>query len=102
MAKLRHRDRSSDILNDIKLDPLFHHLKRSQLWWFRHLARIPPFVGFPRHGKLGENEEVDPELTADIMQLTWSENILGSCRRNLEAMYDPTSDKKNIMDVWTD
>ncbi len=39
---LRDRVRSSDILEELRVEPLLLHVERSQLRWFRHLVRIPP------------------------------------------------------------
>ncbi len=34
--------RSLDIRRELRVEPLLLHIKRSQLRWFRHLARVPP------------------------------------------------------------
>lgn len=39
---LKERVRSSDILRELLVDPLFLCVERSQLSWFGYLVRIPP------------------------------------------------------------
>ncbi|TWW71147.1 hypothetical protein D4764_17G0006300 [Takifugu flavidus] len=38
---LRDRVRSSDIREELRVEPLLLHIKRSQLGWLGHLARMP-------------------------------------------------------------
>jgi len=107
---LRDRVRSSDIRRELGVEPLVLRVERSQLRWFGHLIRIPPFRGF-----LGGDPGEDPEPAGGIIYLVWPGNALGSPRRHWRVWLgrrkpggpclagcprDPASDKRKRMDGW--
>ena len=42
------RERSSDIQEELRVEPLLLHVERSQLMWFGHLVRMPLDVSLLR------------------------------------------------------
>ena len=53
---LRDRVRSSDIQGRLGVELLLFHTERSQLRWFGHLVRMPPFTGVPGYSNWEETQ----------------------------------------------
>ena len=53
--------RSSDIQKELRVQLLLLHDERSQLSWYRHLIRMPPFGSVPGTFRLGGDHEANPE-----------------------------------------
>jgi len=104
--------RSSHIRRELGVEPLLLlHVKRSQLWWFRHLIRMI------RQVRLEGDPGADPEPAGQIIYLIWPGNASGSPRRSWKVLlgrrksggpcfafchWDPAPDKWMKMDEWMD
>ncbi|TWW73197.1 hypothetical protein D4764_15G0005910 [Takifugu flavidus] len=78
---LRDRVRSSDIREELGVEPLLLHIERSQLGSARHLARMPsrrlPLEVF-RTCPTGGGLVAGPGLSGEITSLTWLGAVGGS------------------------
>ncbi|TWW74533.1 hypothetical protein D4764_14G0005360 [Takifugu flavidus] len=69
---LRDRVRCSAIREELRVEPLLLHIKRSQMRWLGHLVRM--LLG---HLPVGGPQE-DPGHVGETMSLDWSGNAWGS------------------------
>ncbi|TWW78062.1 R2DM Retrovirus-related Pol polyprotein from type II retrotransposable element [Takifugu flavidus] len=71
---LRDRVRSSDIREELGVEPLLLHIERSQLGWLRHLARMPSGhlpLEVSGHVPPGGGLVAGPGLGGEITSLAW-------------------------------
>ncbi|TWW79364.1 hypothetical protein D4764_10G0003940 [Takifugu flavidus] len=82
---LRDRVRSSDIREELGVEPLLLHIERSLLGWLGHLARMPsgrlPLEVF-RTYPTGRRPRSDPGLGGGITSLAGLGSSWGSPRRS--------------------
>ncbi len=85
---LRDRVRSSDISEELGVEPLLLCIERRHLRWFGHLIRMPPAFlwRFSGHVQLAKVPGVDPEHAGGITYLIWPGNASGSPQRSWKAL----------------